>query len=102
MLDDCMSAPQGSAFLLHACAHNPTGVDLNKEQWAELSVAMKKQGHVVLFDNAYQGFATGNAEVDAFAVSGRRNKNRNMCKCMYCYVLGTSCREEGLCLFSGK
>jgi aspartate aminotransferase, mitochondrial len=69
MLDDIHTAPVGSAFLLHACAHNPTGVDPSQEQWRELSEAMKAKGHVVFFDNAYQGFASGDSEVDAFAVS---------------------------------
>jgi len=68
MLDDCHAAPTGSAFLLHACAHNPTGVDPTKEQWGEVSEVMKAKGHVVFFDCAYQGFATGDAEVDGFAV----------------------------------
>jgi aspartate/tyrosine/aromatic aminotransferase len=37
MIDDMKNAPDGSAFLLHACAHNPTGVDPTVEQWKEVS-----------------------------------------------------------------
>jgi len=55
-------------FLLHACAHNPTGVDPTEEQWREISDVMKKKSHAIFFDCAYQGFASGDAEKDAFAV----------------------------------
>lgn len=68
VLDDVNSAPTGSIFLLHACAHNPTGVDPSEEQWKELSALFKKRGHAILFDAAYLGFASGNADKDAFAL----------------------------------
>jgi len=61
-------APKGSVFLMHACAHNPTGCDPSKQQWGELSAAMKARQHVVFFDSAYQGFASGDAEQDAYAL----------------------------------
>ena len=35
------NAPEGSIFILHACAHNPTGVDPNKEQWKGIMGVMK-------------------------------------------------------------
>lgn len=35
------NAPNKSIFLLHACAHNPTGIDPTKEQWKEISDIMK-------------------------------------------------------------
>jgi aspartate/tyrosine/aromatic aminotransferase len=41
-------------FLLHACAHNPTGVDPTTAQWAEISKAMLEKGHFPFFDMAYQ------------------------------------------------
>jgi aspartate/tyrosine/aromatic aminotransferase len=46
--------PEGSAVLLHACAHNPTGVDPSLEQWAELAEIFLKRGLVPFFDSAYQ------------------------------------------------
>lgn len=61
--------PERSVILLHACAHNPTGVDPNKEQWAELSSVIKQKKLFPFFDMAYQGFASGNIDNDAFAVS---------------------------------
>lgn len=68
MLEDVAAAPAGSLFLLHACAHNPTGVDPSLEQWKELSQAFKAKGHIAFFDSAYQGFASGDAEHDAAAI----------------------------------
>jgi hypothetical protein len=46
MLDDVNAAPENSIFLLHACAHNPTGIDPSSEQWAELANLMKKKNHL--------------------------------------------------------
>nr|AIT70234.1 aspartate aminotransferase [Sargassum horneri] len=68
LMSDVESADDGSLFLLHACAHNPTGVDPTQEQWAELSMAMKAKRHVAFFDCAYQGFASGDPEKDAWAI----------------------------------
>jgi aspartate aminotransferase len=62
------TAEKNSVFLLHACAQNPTGCDLSKEQWNELSQVVKDRQHIVFMDLAYQGFASGDAERDAYAV----------------------------------
>ena len=67
-MKDIESLPDKSLFLLHACAHNPTGCDPSKDEWKEISAAMKKKKHILFFDCAYQGFASGNAETDAFAI----------------------------------
>lgn len=53
------SIPERSIILLHACAHNPTGVDPKPEQWAQLSILIKKKNLFPFFDMAYQGFASG-------------------------------------------
>lgn len=53
---------------MHACAHNPTGVDPNPEQWAELSKLIKKRNLYPFFDMAYQGFASGDCNKDSLAV----------------------------------
>jgi len=68
MLEDIEAAPKGSIIMLHAAAHNPTGVDPTKEQWDQIMEVCKKQGHVCWFDSAYQGFATGDLEKDAYAL----------------------------------
>ncbi|KAK8710066.1 hypothetical protein V6N13_145408 [Hibiscus sabdariffa] len=68
MIDDIKNAPNGSFFLLHACAHNPTGVDPTEEQWREISHHIKVKGHFPFFDMAYQGFASGDPERDAKSI----------------------------------
>lgn len=59
--------PAGSVILMHACCHNPTGVDPTFEQWKELSDLIKKQRVFPFFDLAYQGFGTS-VEDDAKAI----------------------------------
>lgn len=61
-------AAEGSVILLHACAHNPTGVDPTEEQWKEIAQVMKARNLVPLMDSAYQGYASGSLDKDAFAV----------------------------------
>ncbi|SCV00519.1 LAMI_0G05578g1_1 [Lachancea mirantina] len=67
-LEAIYSASRGSIFVLHACAHNPTGLDPTEQQWTKILDAMAANDHIVLFDSAYQGFASGNLDKDAFAV----------------------------------
>jgi len=68
MLEDLRKAPKGSVVLLHACAHNPTGVDPTKEQWKQIAQVIRECGHLPWFDSAYQGFASGSLEEDAWAI----------------------------------
>lgn len=65
---DIANIPENSVILLHACAHNPTGVDPKPEEWKELSALIKKRKLFPYFDMAYQGFASGDVDKDAFAV----------------------------------
>ncbi|MBB64347.1 MAG: amino acid aminotransferase [Waddliaceae bacterium] len=51
--------PSSSSVLLHVCCHNPTGVDLNMDQWKIVSELMLDRGLLPFFDFAYQGFGTG-------------------------------------------
>lgn len=62
------AAPEGSIILLHACAHNPTGVDPTQSQWKEIAGIVREKRHFPFFDCAYQGFASGDLERDAWAV----------------------------------
>lgn len=62
------NAPAGSIFVLHAVAHNPTGLDPTPEQWERVLAAVSKGGHLPLFDSAYQGFSSGSLDKDAWAV----------------------------------
>jgi len=69
MLEDIGQAPAGSVFVLHACAHNPTGVDPTAADWKRISDALLAAGQHILVDMAYQGFASGDARRDAAALS---------------------------------
>ena len=57
--------PAGSIVVLHACCHNPTGVDLTQEQWRRVLAIVKARGLVPFLDLAYQGFADG-LQADAY------------------------------------
>merc|ERR1719215_1018992 len=67
-LEDLEAAPQGAVIILHACAHNPTGVDPTKEQWKQVADLMERKKLFPFFDCAYQGFASGCLDTDAWAV----------------------------------
>lgn len=67
-LDDLAKLPPKTIVLLHACAHNPSGVDPKPEQWKEISELMKKRQLFPFFDMAYQGFASGDINRDANAL----------------------------------
>src|SRR4051794_28359122 len=58
--------PAGAIVVLHACCHNPTGVDLSEANWAEVLGIVQKRGLIPFLDLAYQGFAEG-LDKDAFA-----------------------------------
>ena len=67
MLDTLAKVPAGSVVLLHACCHNPTGVDLSRAQWDRLIPVLKERRLLPYLDLAYQGYGDG-IEEDAFAV----------------------------------
>ena len=54
--------PVGSIVVLHACCHNPTGVDPTYAQWQEIAAAVRAGGLVPFLDMAYQGFGDGVTE----------------------------------------
>lgn len=87
-LDTLRQAPAKSVFLLHACAHNPTGVDPTREQWKEISEVFLERGHFAFFDCAYQGFASGDLDNDAWAVRYFVEKSVPL---LVCQVGGCSC-----------
>lgn len=59
LLNAVRTAPPGSVFILQGCCHNPSGVDLNIQQWEELASEMRSNGHLPFFDTAYQGLGDG-------------------------------------------
>jgi aromatic-amino-acid transaminase len=67
MLAAIGALPEKSVVLLHACCHNPTGVDLTPAQWDTLIPVLKQRRLLPYLDLAYQGFGDG-IEQDAYAV----------------------------------
>nr|WP_314861092.1 amino acid aminotransferase [uncultured Undibacterium sp.] len=67
MLASLKQAEEKSVVLLHACCHNPTGVDLTKAQWEQLVPVLKERNLIPFLDLAYQGYGDG-IEEDAYAI----------------------------------
>ncbi|WP_071057921.1 amino acid aminotransferase [Pelistega sp. MC2] len=59
MRDFFKTLPEKSIVVLHACCHNPTGVDPTIEQWKEITAIVKERHLVPFLDIAYQGFGAG-------------------------------------------
>ncbi len=67
MVDALKQLSKDDVVLLHACCHNPSGMDLNKEQWQQIAQLAGEVGFLPLIDMAYQGFGEGLDE-DAFGL----------------------------------
>lgn len=67
MLACLNNMPARSIVLLHPCCHNPTGVDLSREQWDQVIAVVVEQGLIPFMDIAYQGFGDG-LDDDAYAI----------------------------------
>src|SRR5205823_5087749 len=72
MMEDLRALPAGSIVVMHACCHNPSGVDLNEAQWKAVVQLFTGVDLVPFLDFAYQGFGDG-IEQDAFAVRAFAN-----------------------------
>ncbi len=66
MIETLRGLPPRSIVVLHACCHNPTGVDPTREEWMRLVDIFQTTGLIPFFDLAYQGFSEG-IDADAFA-----------------------------------
>jgi len=60
--------PAGAIVVLHACCHNPTGVDLSPENWSDILALVQRRGLIPFLDLAYQGFGDG---LDSDALAAR-------------------------------
>ncbi|AAN55440.1 aspartate/tyrosine/aromatic aminotransferase [Shewanella oneidensis MR-1] len=69
--------------LLHACCHNPSGMDLTTDQWDKVVTLTKEQGFTPLIDMAYQGFGDG-VDIDAYGVRKMAAAVDNMILCSSC------------------
>ena len=67
MLEDLGKLEPGTVVLLHACCHNPTGVDLDAQQWQQVVDLAKARNLLPFVDIAYQGFDEG-IDADATAI----------------------------------
>lgn len=62
------TVPDKSVVLLQAVCHNPTGCDYSRDQWSQILQVFRDRDLFLLFDIAYQGFASGSVEEDAWAI----------------------------------
>ncbi|HEY2865383.1 MAG TPA: amino acid aminotransferase [Casimicrobiaceae bacterium] len=69
MIDSLQTLPAGAVVVLHACCHNPTGVDPTDEQWGRIIEAVRTRSLLPILDLAYQGFGDG---IDADGAIVRR------------------------------
>ena len=76
----------GTVVLLHACCHNPTGYDLNAEQWTEVTKIIQERDLFPFLDIAYQGFGSG-LDDDAAAV-------RALCAADISFMVSSSCSKN--------
>lgn len=67
LLDCLRQIPEGDIVLLHACCHNPSGMDLSREQWRAIADIVAERELLPFIDIAYQGFAEG-ADEDAYGI----------------------------------
>jgi aspartate/tyrosine/aromatic aminotransferase len=67
MISDLEGIAAGDVVVLHACCHNPSGVDLNGDQWQQVASMAAEKGWIPYLDFAYQGFGDG-VDEDRFAV----------------------------------
>jgi len=68
MMEDLAAAPDGAVVMLHAVAHNPTGVDPSQDQWLQILNVCRAKSLFPVLDSAYLGFASGDVDVDAASV----------------------------------
>ena len=67
MLETLRQVPAGDLVLLHACCHNPSGLDPSEDDWRAIADVIVERELVPFFDMAYQGFSES-LNADAFAV----------------------------------
>lgn len=86
MLDELRSIPKGDVVLLHACCHNPSGIDPSEQEWRAIGEIIVERELVPFIDMAYQGFAS-DVDSDAFAV-------RHLAESVPEMMVATSCSKN--------
>jgi aspartate aminotransferase len=83
MLSALKQVSPDDAVLLHACCHNPSGMDLDNEQWQQVAEVAKSVGFLPVVDMAYQGFGDGLDE-DAYGLRLVADSVEEMIVCSSC------------------
>ncbi|MBL4764639.1 MAG: aspartate/tyrosine/aromatic aminotransferase [Colwellia sp.] len=83
MLAQLKEVSSDDVVLLHACCHNPSGMDLTNEQWQQVIEVAKGVGFMPLIDMAYQGFGAGLDE-DAYGLRLMADNVKEMIVCSSC------------------
>lgn len=83
MLDALRAVPKGDVVLLHACCHNPSGLDPSEDEWRAITDVVVERELVPFIDSAYQGFARGIDE-DSFAIRHMAGRVGEMIVCVSC------------------
>ena len=102
MLTALKEVSSDDAVLLHACCHNPSGMDLSQEQWQQVAEVAKSVGFLPVVDMAYQGFGEGLDE-DAYGLRLMADSVEEMIVCSSCSKNFGLYRERiGACTIIGK
>ena len=102
MLNALKEVGGDDVVLLHACCHNPSGMDLNNEQWQQVAEVAKTVGFTPLIDMAYQGFGQGLDE-DAYGLRLMADSVKEMIVCSSCSKNFGLYRERiGACSLIGE
>ncbi|MEH6585762.1 MAG: amino acid aminotransferase [Halioglobus sp.] len=102
MLAALQQVPADDAVLIHACCHNPSGMDLSFEQWQQVAAVAKEVGFLPVVDMAYQGFGEG-LEEDARGLRLLADTVDEMIICSSCSKNFGLYRERiGACSVIGK
>jgi len=102
MLATLKGVSNDDVVLLHACCHNPSGMDLTNNQWQQISEIAKGIGFMPLIDMAYQGFGSG-LDDDAYGLRLLADSVNEMIVCSSCSKNFGLYRERiGACSLVGK
>ena len=102
MLESIKSIPENDIVVLHGCCHNPTGADLNKDQWIQITELIRKKNLVTICDFAYQGLGEG-IENDAAGVRTLLKNLDNLIICSsYSKNFGLYSERVGCLIYHSK
>ena len=102
MLKSLEGIPENDIIVLHGCCHNPTGADLNPDQWVQIADVISKKNLITICDFAYQGLGEG-IESDAIGVRTLLKKLDNLIICSsYSKNFGLYSERVGCLIYHSK